>query len=168
MDIKKKKVIKAVLIVILIIIILLLWLLFSNGKSFSKYKSNINANSTTEIAKPIFTVDGASDILIDGIEDTVYNFSVKNNDETGISEVDMNYYIQIVNNSQADLQFILMKNGKSVSLDGNNKTNLISLASLTKQNDEYQLRIKYKNNPEITSDIDGNVQIKVEAVQSEK
>jgi len=167
MDIKKKKIIKIILIIILILIILLLWLLFSRGKTLSKYKQNINGSSTTEVAQPVFVVDGASDILIDGIEDTIYNFSVKNYDKTSISEVDMNYYIEIVNNSQANLEFILIKDGKNVSLN-NNKTNLISLKSLTKQNDEYQLSIKYNNNPAVTSDIDGNVQIKVEAVQIEK
>lgn len=166
MDIKKKKVIKAVLIIILIIIILLLWLLCFGGKSFSKYKKDINSSSLTEVAKPIFSVDGASDIKIDGIEDTVYYFTIKNNDKSGVSEVDLNYYIQIENNSKADLDFVLMKDGKNVPLN-NNKTNLISLKSSNKQDDEYQLRIKYNNNPAIVSDINGNVQIKVEAVQAE-
>lgn len=166
MDITKKKILKAILIIILIIIILLLYGLFLGGKSFSKYRKNMNSNSLTDVAKPIFNVDGASNILIDGIEDTVYSFSVKNYDNTGISDTEMQYYIEIVNNSRADLEFILTKNGQSISLNSN-KTNLISLSSNRKQDDNYELRIKYHSDGAIIGDIEGNVQIKVEAAQKE-
>ncbi len=167
MDITKKKILKIILIVILIIIILLLSWLFLGGKTFSKYKKDINASSSTEIAKPILNVEGASDIKIDGIEDTIYNFSVKNYNGLDVSEVDMNYYIEIVNNSKADLEFILTKNGQPINLN-NNKTDLISSSSLNRQSDDYQLKIKYHNNPAIVEDIDGNVQVRVEAVQATK
>ena len=86
MDITKKKILKIILIVILIIIILLLSWLFLGGKTFSKYKKDINASSSTEIAKPILNVEGASDIKIDGIEDTIYNFSVKNYNGLDVSD----------------------------------------------------------------------------------
>ena len=132
MDITKKKILKIILIVILIIIILLLSWLFLGGRTFSKYKKDINASSSTEIAKPILNVEGANDIKIDGIEDTVYNFSVKNYNGSNVSEVDMNYYISIVNNSKADLEFTLLKNGEPINLN-NNKTDLISSSSLNKQ-----------------------------------
>lgn len=167
MDITKKKILKIILIVILIIIILLLSWLFLGGRTFSKYKKNINASSLTEIAKPILNVEGDREIKIDGIEDTLYNFSVKNYDGSDISEVDMNYFIEIVNDSKADLEFILTKNGKDIKLT-NNKTDLISSSGLERQTDEYQLKIKYHNNPAIVEDIDGSVQVKVEAVQATK
>ncbi len=167
MDITKKKIIKAILIIVLIIIILLLNWLFLGGRSFSKYKKKLDSNSLTEIAEPVFTVDGASNILIDGIDDTVYEFSVRNYDNFSTSEVDLDYTIQIVNNSGANLEFILTKDGKTVSLN-NNKTNSISLSGLKKQTDNYKLQIKYHNNPAIAYDITGNVQIKIEAVQAKK
>ena len=167
MDITKKKMIKLILVVILLIIMLLLWGVFLGGKSFSKYKKYVKANSITQVAKPVFVVDGTDDITIDGIEDTVYYFSVKNYDKTGTSEVDLDYYINIENNSKADLEFVLMKNGRNIPLI-NNKTNKITLSNENKQEDEYQLKIKYHNNPAIVQDIDGNVQVKVEAVQAEK
>lgn len=166
MDITKKKILKAILVIILIVIILLLYWLFLGGRSFSKYRKNVNGNSATQVAEPVFQVDGASNILIDGIEDTIYNFSVKNYDETGISNTKMQYYVQIVNNSKANLEFILTKNGQAISLNSN-KTNLISLSSNQKQDDNYELRIKYHNDDAIIGDIDGNVQIKVEAVQAD-
>ena len=167
MDVNKKKVVKIVLIVVLLIIMLLLWWLFGGGKSFSKYRKDVETNSVTEVAKPIFVTEGADDIKIDGIDDTVYNFSVKNYDENETSEVDLDYFINIENNSDADLEFILVKDGKKVPLT-NNKTNTITLSSNGKQSDEYALSIKYHNNPAQTTDITGNVQIKVEAVQAEK
>lgn len=167
MDITKKKILKIVLIILLIIIILLLCWLFLGGRSFSKYKKDINASSLTEIAKPILNVEGENDIKIDGIEDTIYNFSVKNYNGSNISEVDMNYYIEIVNTSKADLDFVLLKNGQQINLK-NNKTDLISSSSINRQSDDYQLQIKYNNNPAIVEDIEGSVQIRVEAIQATK
>ena len=166
MEIKKKKIIRLIFIIILVIVLLLLWVFFIRGKSFARYKSEITSNSVSQIAKPILNVDGASNIKIDGIEDTIYKFSVKNYNGTGKSDVDLQYYIEIVNNSQADLEFTLKNKGNVVELN-NNKTNLITLSSESEQTDEYELKIKYNNNPAITSDIDGNVQIKIEAIQAE-
>ena len=167
MDIKKKKIVKIVLIIILLIIMLLLWGIFFGGKSFSKYKKDVNSSSLTEVAKPVFVVEGADDIKIDGREDTIYNFSVKNYDEKGKSEVDLDYTINIENNSKADLEFVLTKDGKRVLLS-NNKSNKTTLSSNEKQSDDYALQIKYHNSPAVVQDIDGNVQVKVEAVQAEK
>ena len=164
MESDKKKVIRLVLIVILIIIMLLLWLGLMNSKGSLRYKKRINSSEMAEASKPVFVVDGNSNIKIDGIEDTVYKFSVKNYDKTGKSNIDLRYSIQIVNNSQVDLDFILTNEEGLVNLN-NNKTGLILLSSSKKQSDEYQLKIKYKNNPAITSDIDGNIQIKVETTE---
>lgn len=168
MDITKKKILKVILLIILIIIFLVL-LFFTLGarKNYAKYNKEISSSSSTEVAKPIFVVEGDSNILIDGISDKTYSFNVKNYDDTGISEVDLDYYIEIENNSDADLKFELTKDGRTVNLT-NNKTNKISLSGLTKQDDTYSLKIKYTNNPAITNDISGNVQIKVEAVQADK
>lgn len=168
MEIKKKKVIKIALAIVLLIIILLLWWLFLGGSNvFSKYKRNISSNSITEVAKPVFVVDGVDDIKIDGIKGTTYNFSVKNFDEKEISEVDLDYEISIENNSKADFDFILTKDGQTVPLS-NNKTNILTLSNVGKQSDNYTLSIKYNNNSAITEDITGDIQIKVEAVQAEK
>lgn len=167
MDVKKKKIIKTILIIVVMMIFLLLCWLFLGGKSFAKYQKEIDSNHSLEIAKPVFVMDGADNIKIDGVEDTVYHFSVKNFDDSEISEVDMKYAIQIVNNTEADLEFILTKDGESIQLEGN-KTNFISLSSLTKQEDHYELKIKYLNHSATNEDINGNVQIKVEAVQVEK
>lgn len=166
MKVKTKKAINIILVIALIIIVILLLLLLFGGKSFSKFRKSINSSGVAEIAKPIFIVDGTENIKIDGIEDTVYNFSVKNYDGSEISDVSLRYNIEIINDSQADLQFELRKNGETVELT-NNKTEVMYLNGISQDKDDYELRIIYNNNPAIVDDISGNVQIKVEAIQQE-
>lgn len=166
MKVKTKKAINIILVIALIFIVILLLLLLFGGKSFSKFRKSINSSGVAEIAKPIFIVDGTENIKIDGIEDTVYNFSVKNYDGSEISDVSLKYNIEIINDSQADLQFELSKNGETVELT-NNKTEVMYLNGISQDKDDYELRIIYNNNPAIVDDISGNVQIKVEAIQQE-
>ena len=165
MKIKTKKAINLILVIVLIIIVLLLFILFL-GKTFSKYKSSITSNGIAEIAKPIFIVEGTENIKIDGIEDTIYSFDVKNYDGLDISDVEMKYTIEIINSSKANLDFELLKNGEELSLN-NNKTEEITINGITRTTDKYELKIIYNDNPAIVEDISGNVQIKVEAIQQE-
>lgn len=162
MSVKKKKIIKLILMLILIMIIGLFW----GGRTFAKYTKHVKSSAVSEIAKPIFVIDGAKNIKIDGIQDTVYEFCVKNYNDEEINEVEMNYYIEIVNDSKADLEFVLIKNGQLINLE-NNKSNFILLKRDQRQKDDYQLQIKYTNNSNTVSDIKGNIQIKVEAIQVE-
>ena len=78
----------------------------------------------------------------------------------------LKYNIEVINNSQADLQFELSKDGEKVVLT-NNKTEVMFLNGISQDKDDYELRIIYNNNPAIVEDISGNVQIKVEAIQNE-
>ncbi len=167
MSVEKKKVVKVIFTIVISIILLLLSWILIGGKSFAKYKSEANATHLAEVAKPVFVVDGAQDIQINGMEDTVYEFEIKNYDETAVNSVNLKYDIEIINNSKADLEFELSKNGERVNLT-ENKTVLNPLKPRDKQTDSYSLKIKYHNNPAVTSDIQGNVQIKTQAVQDEK
>ena len=124
MKLKNKKAIHLFLVILLILLILFFMLFL--GKAFSKYKKGVNSNAIAEVATPIFVVDGTENIKIDGIEDTLYKFSVKNYKGTDISEVDMNYNVQIVNNSDANLEFELIKNGEKIVLT-NNTTELMNV-----------------------------------------
>lgn len=166
MKVKTKKAINIILVIALIIIVILLLLLLFGGRSFSKFRKTINSSGVAEIAKPIFVVDGTENIKIDGIQDTVYSFSVKNYDGSEISDVALKYNIEVINNSQAELQFELSKDGEKVELT-NNKTEVMFLNGISQDKDDYELRIIYNNNPAIVDDISGNVQIKVEAIQNE-
>lgn len=167
MKVKTKKTINIVLVVILVILILLLLFLLFAKLSYSKFRNNVSSSGIAEIAQPVLVVDGAEKIKIDGIQDTTYNFSVKNYNSTNISETDLEYSIEIVNDSKADLEFELIKNSNEKIKLNNNKTEFMNLKGITRSTDNYELRIKYKNNVAITEDITGNVQVKVVAVQSE-
>lgn len=167
MKVKTKKTINIVLLVILVILILLLLFLLFGKLSYSKFRNNVSSSGSAEIAQPVLVVDGDEKIKIDGIQDTTYNFSVKNYKGTNISETDLEYNIEIINDSKADLEFELIKNkNEKIKLD-NNMTETMKLKGITRNTDNYELTIKYKNNEAITEDITGNVQIKVVAVQSE-
>ncbi len=166
MKVENKKVLNICLVVILVVLIILLVLMFLFGRTLSKYSRNIASNSVADIAKPIFVVDGEQNIKIDGIQDTEYTFSVKNHKLQEISDVDMDYTIEIINSSKANLKFELLKNGTKINLN-NNKTETLNLKGIQRHTDEYKLIVNYENDPAIIEDITGNVQIKVEAVQSE-
>lgn len=166
MKVENKKVLNICLIVVLVALVILLLLMFLFGRTLSKYSRSVNSNSVAEVAKPVFVVDGEQNIKIDGIEDIEYTFSVKNYNFQDISDVDMDYTIEIVNSSKANLKFELLRNGTAISLN-NNKTNSLNIKGIQRHTDEYKLIVKYENNPAILEDITGNVQIKVEAVQSE-
>ncbi len=170
MKIKDKKVINIALIILLVILVILLLLVFFKGTSFSKFKRSITSNSVSEVAKPVFVVDGDENIKVDGIEDTIYHFTVKNYNTTEVSDVDLKYTIEIVNSSDANLEYELTNNDNERITLTNNKTGVIKLnrsSGTGRSSEEYNLKIKYHNNPAITSDIQGNIQVKVEAVQSE-
>lgn len=163
-----KKSIKIILIIVLIIIFLLLLFLFCGKLSYSKYKSKVNSSAVGDIAKPVFEVEGLDSIKIDGVNDSEYNFSVKNYKDNEKSDVDLEYYIEITNNSEANLSFKLLNSkNRTVKLDRNNKSAKFTLDSANKQKDDYKLVVTYKSSESIT-DIEGNVQVKVEAIQSQE
>lgn len=135
--------------------------------SYAKYKQALTGDGKVEVAKPILILERTSDIKIDGIKDEVYDFSVKNYTDTQINEVNLNYSIQIINDSHANLEFTLYKNGQQIDLN-HGETEGILLSNLKKQEDNYELKIKYNDDSAMKSDIYGNVQIKVEAVQENK
>ena len=155
-----KKIIRKISIIVILSYIIV-------GISYAKYKQGLTGNGKVSVAKPIVILDSANDVKINGMQDTPYNFSVKNYTQTQINEVNLKYFIQIINDSDADLEFTLFKDGKIVDLI-QNQTEGILLSNLSKQEDDYELKIKYNDDPSIKTDIYGKVQIKVEAVQENK
>lgn len=152
-----KKIIKKISIFVILLYIIA-------GISYAKYKQGLTGNGEVSVAKPILILDSTNDVKIDGMKDEKYKFSVKNYTQTQVNEVNLKYFIQIINHSDADLEFTLYKDGEIVDLI-ENQTEGILLCNLTKQEDEYELKIKYNNDICIKSDIYGSVQIKVEAIQ---
>lgn len=164
---KKRRIIRTVLIVAIMILLIILFLLLYR-KSMAKYKEIINLSSEAEVATPVFIVDGLDNITVDGTaEQSIYNFTVRNYEGDDISDVGMEYYIEIVNDLGSVLSFNLSKDNKPVNLK-NNKTENIKISGENKGQDNYQLAINFnKEQSQDDVDVKGEVQVKVVAVQEE-
>lgn len=160
-----KKILKITLIILLIILLILLLMMFFGSSTFSKFKSKVSSSGIAEIATPIFNVEGVNSIKIDKNNSSKYNFSVSNYKNTNISQVEITYYIEILNNSEANLSFSLYDaNNKQVKLV-DNKSGLFTLKKNITQKDNFSLYVTYTEDSTILDDIEGNIQIKVEAAQ---
>ena len=91
---------------------------------------------------------------------------MKNYRETGeITQIAMQYCIEIITQTQEAISFKLYKNGEEIPLE-NNKTKNIRLDKGKVQEDCYQLEIQYdKNKNKETEDIRQEVQLKVHSEQ---
>lgn len=130
--------------------------LFSNSKfSFAKYIDSNRFSINIKTAKPFFIVEGDKEILIDkygSVND--YQFTVKNYDDSNISEVSFNYNIEIVTDEIVKTQLFY---------DGNlvDTTKSFTLPHSKKEEHKYLLRI------EAPEDYEGKVKINVSAYQKE-
>ena len=73
--------------------------------------------SNTQIAKPIFIVEGTEISKINSINNVgYYEFYVKNYDENNISEIGFNYVIEIVTELNESIKFELYKGDEQIEL----------------------------------------------------
>ena len=160
----KQKVNKKTLIAIIVLIIILLFV----PKVYAKYMDAIILKSNTQIAKPIFIVEGTEISKINSINNVgYYEFYVKNYDENNISEIGFNYVIEIVTELNESIKFELYKGDEQIELK-DLKTNEIYIGANEKIEQKYKLKIIYdKNLNSIGKDILQEVQIKVHSEQEE-
>ena len=92
-------------------------------------------------------------IYINSIENRTYNFKVKNYDNDEISEVDIEYYIRIFENSITMIK--IYKNGQEIVKEGN-ETDKFLLSKNIKQEDDFRIEIIFLNedDQEIIDQID--------------
>lgn len=160
---------KKELSIIFIIVIILLFFFsgFSMGKGYSK--NDINGN--TEIAKPIIQVENGSSLEINNQnKEGIYEFKVKNyNDNGEITQVDMEYYIEILDDlSSKGIEVKLLKDNEEIEIN-ENKTGKYLLTKEGMQEDNYKLELKYDENKNIsTEDIFEQLQIKVHSEQKQE
>ncbi len=158
---------KQIYIIFIILIILIFFLSgFSMGKSFAKK----DVTGKTEIAKPILQVENGSALEINNTtEKGIYEFKVKNYNEQGeITEVDLKYYIEILNylNNEA-IEIKLYRNEEEVEIK-ENKTEEIILTKDEIKEDNYKLEVKYNKDKNVNmEDIVEQLQIKVHSEQQE-
>lgn len=141
--------------------------LFFSGYSMGKEHSSVNIDTNARIAEPIVVVENSDPLEINGKnQEEYYNFKVKNYRETGeITQIAMQYWIEIITQTEEAISFRLYKNGEEIPLE-NNKTENIRLDKGKTQEDCYQLKITYdKTKPKEAKDIKQEVQLKVHSEQ---
>jgi hypothetical protein len=135
--------------------------------SRAKYLTIIEGNGSAEIAKPIIEVEKEYEKSVevyDGIKTIEYSFSVTNKKNEEISDVDIEYIIEIVNTeSKFPIEYSLYRNDTKIELE-NNKTKPMILKNSENLKDEYKLNIMWKEKEGEISDND-DVKIIIEAVQ---
>lgn len=151
----------------LIIVISLVILFFFSGFSIGKGYSETNIETTGEIAMPILEVTNGETISMKQLGDTgTYEFLVKNYNEQGkISDVGLEYYIEILSDINENIELKIYKEEKEIELN-QNKTQTFIMPTKQEQVDRYKIEIKCKENITISQIID-NIQIKVHSEQIE-
>lgn len=154
---------KIVLLLLLILIILLGILV---GISFSKYQSKLEGKAIANIAKPLIEVRKEQSLLLSALAPKAsYVFEVRNFKDDELNEVEMEYYIEVVSNTDEAIKFELYRGEEQIPLN-NNKTEKINLTKEEKQTHSYRLEITYdKTKGEIGKDINENVEVKIHSIQ---
>lgn len=125
-----------------------------------------NLTSTISIAKPIFIVKGKEATKISEINNIgYYEFSIKNFNETNISEIGFLYSIEILSNTDESIQFELYNEETLIPLE-NLKTGQLSISGKEKMEQKYKLKVIYDSSKgDDGKDILEEVQIKVHSEQ---
>lgn len=148
------------------IMLIIIFITFFSGVSMGKAIYNTNINSRTQIAKPILEVEKGSEIVI--TEDNKkgeYKFTVKNYNNEEVSQVDLKYYIEILENNIPDsIKYKLYKDDEEIEIK-ENKTNEIKLNKDIKEEQTYTLKVEYNSNNNDIGDILQDIQIKVHSEQ---
>lgn len=149
----------------MIILIIILFLIFT-PKSFAKYIETVFMKGKTEIAKPIFIVQGTEISKINSINNVgYYDFIVKNYNNNEISEVGFKYTIEVVAKEDKSIKFELYKENDKIEIE-NLKTKKINIDADKKIEHKYKLKVIYdKTLNDIGKDILQEVQIKVHSEQ---
>lgn len=149
-----KKIIKLKNKKIAIIFIIILFItFFITGTVFAKYVSKITGKGMAYIAKPIVELVGNNTLNLDiSKENSKYYFEVKNyNEQNEITEVKMEYYIEIQIDNPENIKYEIYKinENKSEKIEmKNEKSRKFTLRVKEKQIDKYCIEINNKETKE--------------------
>ena len=134
----------------------------------AKYKTSNKYNEVLEVAEPIFIVEGIETSKINAINNVgYYEFTVKNYNDTNVSETGFLYTIEIVSNTDESIKFELYKGVEQIKLE-NLKTEKLSIAANEKIEQKYKLKVTYDSSLGTKGkDILEEVQIKVHSEQEQ-
>lgn len=153
---------------IIILLLLIIFIIAFTPIVFAKYNTFELLKSNTEIAKPVFEVEGSEDSKISAINNIgTYKFSIRNFNEKGISEIAYLYTIEIIADVDESVKFELYRNDEKIELE-NLKTKSIFIGANNKIEQNYELKITYDSTlGEKGKDILQDIQIKVYAEQDQ-
>ena len=155
---------KKITILILLMLTILLGILV--GISFSKYQSKLIGQAFASVAKPVLEVRREQSLALTALAPKAsYVFEVRNYKEDELNQVEMEYYIEIISNTDEAINFALYKGDEKIPLNSN-KTEKIKLRKEEKQTHSYRLEITYDSTKgEIGKDISENVEVKIHSIQ---
>ncbi len=157
--------------IIIFMVIMITIILFFSGFSMGKGINRKDINGKTEVAKPILQVENGSSIEINNTNKIgTYEFKVKNyNEQEEITQVDLEYYIEILNNLEnTGITLKLFKNDQEIETK-ENKTEKFRISKNEKVEDNYKLEITYDENKNINMEnIVEQLQIKVHSEQMQE
>lgn len=155
---------KKITILILLMFTILLGIFV--GISFSKYQSKLIGQAFANVAKPVLEVRREQSLALTALAPKAsYVFEVRNYKEDELNQVEMEYYIEIISNTDEAINFALFKENEEIPLN-NNKTEKIKLTKEEKQTHSYRLEITYDSTKgEIGKDISENVEVKIHSIQ---
>lgn len=151
---------------LIIFVILIIGITFFSGMSIGKAIHNTNIKNNTRIAKPVLEVEKGSEVII--TEDNKrgeYKFKIKNYNQEQITEVDLTYYIEILEEDLNNfIQYQLYKDDKILELK-ENKTEKMTFNKDIKEEQNYTLKVTYDDSINTIEDIMKDIQIKVHSEQ---
>ncbi len=159
-------------IILVILLVTVLAIILFAQVAVAKYRTSKVLNANLKIANPIFIVEGNQSTKISAIQNIgYYEFSVKNYDETNISETGFVYTIEVVSKTDESIEFELFKendeNTKQIPLN-NLKTEELTIGGNQKIEQKYKLKVTYdKNKGTKGKDILEEVQVKVHSEQEQ-
>ena len=151
---------------IIFLLIVIIVTLFS-GISLGKYLSKTHIEVKSEIAKPIIKMEGDPILNISEVRrNEIYQFMIKNyNEMNQITQVDLEYYIEIISEKNPNIHFKVYKEDKEVKID-NQKTEKFLLQKEKMQEDHYKIEILWDEFSAL--EVIQDIRIKVSSEQKNK
>lgn len=131
-----------------------------------KYTGYITLQVRTEIANPKFAVEFSEPIEITAEEnEKTYTFTVKNyeideNEKQNISEVDFEYFIQILSNTDSSVKYELYKNEELIEINQDLASEYIKMGADNLEEHKYSLKVVCEKT-NVMEDITEDAKIKV-------
>ena len=125
-------------------------LLFLSGFSLGIAFGKTTLENKTQIAKPILEVENGDPININANQTKgTYEFKVRNYEKEGnVTQVDMEYYIEMIIPTEKTISFKIFKNGEELKVS-ENKTDRFLLTKKEAKEDQYKIEIQYDKNSQV-------------------